>query len=99
MGDRTVVLLGTLDTKGDEYAYLRDRLRLHGANTLVVDVGTLDAPHTEPDIDRREVAAAAGVDLDELAGARDRGRAVSTMATAAAAVVRRLYQEGRCDGV
>lgn len=99
MSDPTVVLVGTLDTKGDEYAYLRDRLRLHGVNTLLVDVGTLEPPRAEPDIDRREVAAAGGVDLDELARARDRGRAVSAMASAAAALVRRLYEEGRCDGV
>jgi uncharacterized protein (UPF0261 family) len=99
VSDRTVVLVGTLDTKGDEYAYLRDRLRLHGVNTLLVDAGTLDPPRTEPDIDRHEVAAASGVDLDELARARDRGRAVSAMASAAAALVKRLYDEGRCDGV
>jgi uncharacterized protein (UPF0261 family) len=99
VSDRTVVLVGTLDTKGDEYAYLRDRLKLQGTNTLLVDVGTLEPPRTEPDIDRREVAAAAGVDLDELVSARDRGRAVSAMAAAAAALVRRLYDEGRCDGV
>ena len=99
MSDRTVVLVGTLDTKGDEYAYLRDRLRLHGVNTLLVDVGTLEPPRTEPDIDRHEVAAAGGVDVDELARARDRGRAVSAMAQAAAALVGRLYEEGRCDGV
>ena len=36
------MLVGTLDTKGDEYAYLRDRLHLHGVNALLVDVGTLD---------------------------------------------------------
>jgi uncharacterized protein (UPF0261 family) len=99
VSDRTVVLVGTLDTKGDEYAYLRDRLHLHGVNSLLVDVGTLEPPRTEPDIDRHEVAAAGGVDIDELARARDRGRAVSAMAQAAAALVRRLYQEGRCDGV
>ena len=99
MSDRTVVLVGTLDTKGDEYAYLRDRLRLHGVKTVLVDVGTLEAPRTEPDIDRREVAAATGVDVDELARARDRGRAVSAMAEAAAALVRRLYEGGHCDGV
>jgi uncharacterized protein (UPF0261 family) len=99
VSDRTVVLVGTLDTKGDEYAYLRDRLRLHGVNTLLVDVGTLEPARTEPDIDRHEVAAAAGVDVEELASARDRGRAVSAMAQAAAALVRRLYGEGRCDGV
>jgi uncharacterized protein (UPF0261 family) len=99
VSDRTVVLVGTLDTKGDEYAYLRDRLKLHGVDTLLVDVGTLDAPRTEPDIDRHEVAAAGGLDLDELSRAHDRGRAVSAMAIAAAALVRRLYEQGRCDGV
>lgn len=99
MSDRTVVLVGTLDSKGHEYAYLRDRLRLHGVNTLLVDAGTLEPPRTEPDIDRHDVGAAGGVDVDELASARDRGRAVSAMAKAAAALVRRLYEEGRCDGV
>jgi uncharacterized protein (UPF0261 family) len=99
VSDRTVVLVGTLDTKGDEYAYLRDRLQLHGVSTVLVDVGTLEPPRTEPDIDRREVAAAGGIDLEELARARDRGRSVSAMAAAAAVLVRRLYDEGRCDGV
>jgi uncharacterized protein (UPF0261 family) len=99
LSEKTVVLVGTLDTKGDEYAYLRDRLQLHGLRTLMVDVGTLEPPRAEPDITRREVAAATGVDLDELARARDRGRAVSAMADAAAALLRRLYDEGRCDGV
>jgi uncharacterized protein (UPF0261 family) len=99
VSDPTVVLVGTLDTKGDEYAYLRDRLRLHGVHTLLVDVGTLEPPRTEPDIDRREVAAAGGIDLDELVAGHDRGRSVSGMAAAAAALVRRLYEEGRCQGV
>jgi uncharacterized protein (UPF0261 family) len=99
VNERTVVLVGTLDTKGDEYAYLRDRLRLHGVNTLLVDAGTLEPPGTEPDIDRHELAAAGGIDIDELARARDRGRAVSAMAHAAAALIRRLYEEGRCHGV
>jgi len=99
VSDRTVVLVGTLDTKGDEYAYLCARLHLHGVNTLLVDAGTLEPPRTEPDIDRLEVAAAGGVDLDALIRARDRGEAVSAMARAAAALIRRLYDEGRCDGV
>ncbi|MBV9050435.1 MAG: Tm-1-like ATP-binding domain-containing protein [Solirubrobacterales bacterium] len=95
----TVVLLGTLDTKGAEYAYLRERLKMHDVGTLLVDVGTLEEPRTEPDIDRRSVAAAGGIDFDELLAARDRGRSVTAMASAAAAIVRRLREEGRCDGV
>jgi uncharacterized protein (UPF0261 family) len=99
MSEKTVVLVGTLDTKGAEYQYLRDRLKLSGVKTVLVDVGTLEPPTVKPDISRQEVAAAAGVDLDALTAARDRGRAVSVMADASAVVVRRLYAEGRCDGV
>lgn len=99
MSTKTVVLLGTLDTKGPEYQYLRDRLELAGVRVLLVDVGTLETPRAKPDISRQEVAAAAGVDLEALTAARDRGRAVSEMADAAAVIVRRLFDEGRCDGV
>jgi uncharacterized protein (UPF0261 family) len=99
MGEKTVVLVGTLDTKGAEYEYLRARLKLSGVKPLLVDVGTLEPPTTKPDISRQEVAAAAGVDLEALTAARDRGNAVSAMADAAAIVVRGLFKDGRCDGV
>jgi uncharacterized protein (UPF0261 family) len=92
----TVVLVGTLDTKGDEYAFLRDRLRSAGIGTLLVDVGTQGPPRTEPDIPREEVAAARGLDL---AAVTDRGAAVEAMCAAAPLVVRRLFDEGRCQGV
>src|SRR5919202_3259924 len=88
-----VVLVGTLDTKGDEYAFLRDRLHQAGVATLLVDVGTQGPPRTEPDVPREEVAAAGGLDLAALT---DRGTAVQAMCDAAPAVVRRLYEEGRC---
>ena len=99
MPDRTVVLVGTLDTKGDEYAFLRARLEDAGLRVLVVDVGTLGPPRTAPDVAREEVAAAAGIDLAALTAAADRGAAVAAMCAAAPLVVRRLFEEGRCQGV
>jgi uncharacterized protein (UPF0261 family) len=99
-GRKTVLLVGTLDTKGDEYAYLRDRLRLAGVDVLVADVGTVGPPHgCEPDIAREEIAAAAGVDLATLTAAGDRGAAVGAMADAAAVLARRLHGEGRLHGI
>jgi uncharacterized protein (UPF0261 family) len=93
----TVLLLGTLDTKGEEYAYLRDRLRLAGVGVLVADAGTGGPPHgCEPDITREELAAESGADLAALT---DRGTAVGAMAEAAASLVRRLHAEGRIHGV
>jgi uncharacterized protein (UPF0261 family) len=95
----TVLLIGTLDTKGEEYAFLRDRLRDAGVDVLMADVGTLEPPRTGPDITREEVAAGTGADLAALAEARDRGAAVTAMADAAALLARRLHDEGRVDGV
>jgi uncharacterized protein (UPF0261 family) len=99
MPDATVVLLGTLDTKGEEYAFLRQRLERAGVAVLMVDVGTLGPPRTAADISREQVAAEGGIDLGALAAAGDRGTAVAAMCAAAPVVLRRLYDEGRCDGV
>jgi uncharacterized protein (UPF0261 family) len=96
VGSPTVVLVGTLDTKGDEYAFLRDRLQQDGVATVLVDVGTQGPPRTEPDVSREEVAAAGGFELGALT---DRGAAVAAMCGAAPVVVRRLFEEGRCQGV
>jgi uncharacterized protein (UPF0261 family) len=95
----TVVLLGTLDTKGAEYAFLRERLLEHGVDVLVVDAGVREPVGLEPDLARDEVARAAGSDAAALAEAGDRGAAVTAMGAGAEAVVRRLHAEGRLDGI
>lgn len=95
----TAVLVGTLDTKGQEYGYLRDRIREHGVDVLLVDAGVLGEPAVPSDVSRAEVAAAAGADLRTLAEAADRGAAVETMARGVGAILRRLLVEGRLDAV
>jgi uncharacterized protein (UPF0261 family) len=97
--ERTVLLLGTLDTKGDELAFLRERLRDAGVGVLLADVGTLEPATVEADITRAEVGAAAGVDVGALREAGDRGAAIAGMAGAAAALARRLYDDGRIHGI
>ncbi len=94
-----VVLVGTLDTKGKEYAYLRERIRERGVDVLLVDAGILGEPLTEPDVTRQAVAAAAGADVQELAAAHDRTAAISAMGRGAAEVVGRLHAEGRLGAI
>ena len=72
----TVVLVGTLDTKGREYAFLADRVREHGLEVILVDAGIVGEPLATPDVTREEVAAAVGADVAALAAAGDRGAAV-----------------------
>jgi uncharacterized protein (UPF0261 family) len=95
----TVVAIGTLDTKGAEYAFLRDRLLEQGVDVVLVDAGVLGGPTTPPDIPREEVAIAAGAEIGTLVAAGDRGAAVEAMSRGAAAIVERLHREGRLDAV
>ena len=76
----TVLLIGTLDTKGPETAYLRDCVRELGCNTLVLDSGILgEAVGIEADFTRAQVAIAAGSSIDALRNAGSRGKAVEGM--------------------
>ena len=97
-GDSTVVLVGTLDTKGHELEYMRDRVREAGLEVVLVDVGVLDEPQVRADISREEVAEAAGADHSELVAEADRGRAVEVMGRGAGIVLGRLHDEGRLQG-
>src|SRR6266571_8439184 len=95
----TIVILGTLDTKGAEHAFVADQIRARGHQTLVIDVGTIGEPGLRPDITRAEVAEAAGVDIAALSSKRDRGEAVAAMAKGAAVVVSRLAATGQIRGI
>jgi uncharacterized protein (UPF0261 family) len=94
-----VALIGTLDTKGDELEFVRNELERRGAVALLVDVGILGSPSRQGDVTREEVAEAAGTTLSSLQEAGDRGEAVTAMAKGAAIAVRRLFDEGRIQGV
>lgn len=96
---KTVVLLGALDTKGEPYAWLRDRVAAEGLNTLLVDTSVLADPSVKPDFPASEVALAAGSNLAALRLENDRGKAVAVMARGAREIVRRLHAEGRLDGI
>jgi uncharacterized protein (UPF0261 family) len=95
----TIAVLGTLDTKGREHAFVAERIRARGHAAVLIDVGTGAEPVVAADIARAEVAAAGGIDLAALVARGDRGECVAAMAGAAAAIVGRLVAEGRIQGV
>ncbi len=94
-----VLLIGTLDTKGTEIGYVRDRLNSAGVATLVVDAGAIGAPTIPADISREQVFAAAGSSLAEIQRLNDRGIAVSMAADGVAKIAIKLHAEGRISGV
>lgn len=95
----TIAILGTMDTKGEEHAFVAKLIQQRGHKVLVIDVGVLEAPRLKPDITRDEVARAAGVDLAALLAKRDRGEAVAAMSKGAPVLLSRLVTEKKVDGV
>lgn len=96
---KTVVIAGALDTKGQEFAFVKALIEKEGLKTLVVDFGVMGTPAFTPDITRDEVAAAAGGDLAYLSSGQHKDIAMKTMAAGLQTVVRQLYDEGRLDGI
>ncbi|WP_411963975.1 Tm-1-like ATP-binding domain-containing protein [Haloferax sp. YSMS24] len=95
----SVIIIGTLDTKGAEIGFARDILNAKGLDVHVVDTGVMEDPDIEPDTTAETVAEAGGASLSDLRERGDRGEAMEVMGDGAASVVTRLYEEGTLDGV
>lgn len=96
---KTIVIIGTLDTKGHEFAFIKELIEKEGHKTLVVDFGVMGKPVFEPEVGRDEVARAGGSDISLFASGEHKDQAMKTMAAGLAATVRKLYAEGRLQGI
>lgn len=94
-----VYLIGTLDTKGQEIAFVRDELRSLGVDVAVIDASCLGTVTIAADVPREAVFGAAGTTLNAVRAANDRGHAVTTAARGVAALMARLHAEGSVEGV
>ncbi|MBM3214502.1 UPF0261 family protein [Candidatus Poribacteria bacterium] len=98
--DRPVVaIVGTLDTKGPELQFLKERAEALGVATCVINVGIVGDPLFEPAVSAGTVAEAAGTSLSALRAEADRGKSVTAMAAGVAVVAERLHAEGAIHGV
>lgn len=97
---KNVVIIGTLDTKGPEIAYLRDRIEDLGLQTTVIDSGILGEPlEIVPDISRAEAATYAGTTIEALQNAGSRGKAVHGMREALMVLTLELYKTGQLQAI
>ncbi|BDF57840.1 hypothetical protein CE91St36_06570 [Christensenellaceae bacterium] len=95
---KTVALVGTFDSKGAEYLYVKGLLNDVGINVFTIHSGVFE-PAFVPDVNNDAVARAAGEDIGELARAKDRARATAALASGIEVLLPRLFGEGKFDGV
>lgn len=96
---KTIAVIGTLDSKGEEHAYVADLIQKKGFRTLLIDVGTGASPTVVPEVTRAKVAAAIGLDLAALMARKDRGECVQAMSQAAPVFLADLVEKGKIHGV
>ena len=96
---KTACLVGTLDTKGPEFEFLKERIEANNVATHVVNTGILGEPQFEPDVSAEQVAEAGRTSLTALRNESDRGNSVAAMANGAAKIVAQLNNIGAIDGI
>lgn len=94
-----IAVLGTLDSKGHEHAFIANIISNLGHTPLLIDVGSGNEPQVKPDISRFEVAAAGGLDLQPLIDRQDRGECVTAISKAAPILLAQLAAQEKIDGI
>jgi len=96
---KTIAVIGALDTKGKEFAFVKAEIERRGHKALVIDTSVMGEPVFQPDIPSARVAEAGGVSLKELRKKADRGLAMDVMTKGISKVVQELYDQGKIDGI
>ena len=99
MSDKTILVVGTFDTKDDELAFLSDVIRDQGGQVVTMDVSVLGDPSTATDHSKHDVARAGGSTIQAAIDSGDENHAMQIMAKGASLLAAQLYGQGAFDGV
>lgn len=99
MADKTILLVGTYDTKNDELEYMAERITTMGGGVLSMDISVLGDPETPTDLSKHDIASAAGSSIQTAIDSGDENTAMQIMAKGASVVAATLHREGKIDGV
>lgn len=95
---KTIAIVGTFDSKGEEFAYVKRVIEEQGLGTLMVHTGVFE-PTIPADVSNAEVVAEIGMDIKEIAARKDRSYGTDALSRGVEKLLPRLYAEGRFDGV
>ncbi len=96
---KTIAIVGTLDSKGEEFKFLKGEIERRRHRTFVIDTGVIGDPVFKADVPRERVAEAAGTTIETLKERNDRGEAMTTMAKGIAEIVEIVHNNGTIDGI
>jgi uncharacterized protein (UPF0261 family) len=99
-GQRRIVLIATLDTKGEEANYIKSLVAQKGHIPTLIDAGVFRSQYScAADVSNDEVANSVGLSIQEVQNSKEEDTAISLMAKGASIVVEQLLAEGKIDGL
>jgi uncharacterized protein (UPF0261 family) len=99
MADKTILVIGTYDTKDDELSFLAGVIREQGGQVVTMDVSVLGDPSKPCDYSKQDVAGEAGSSIEAAIATGDENHAMQIMAKGAALLSARLCLERKFDGM
>lgn len=99
MADKTILIVGTYDTKDDELNYICNAIKGQGGKVLSMDVSVLGDPSQATDISKHDVAGAADKTIEDAIAAGDENKAMQIMALGASRLCAQLFADGKIDGL
>ncbi|MEE2710861.1 MAG: Tm-1-like ATP-binding domain-containing protein [Gemmatimonadota bacterium] len=96
---KTIAIVGALDSKGEEFKFLKNEIERRSHRTFVIDTSVIGDPVFKADVPREQVAEAAGTTIGTLQGRNDRGEAMAAMSKGIAEIIEIVYNNGTIDGV
>ena len=96
---KTILVIGTYDTKDDELRYMCDSIRSQGGRAVSMDVSVLGDPSQQTDVSKHQVAEAAGSSIQEAIDSGDENTAMQIMARGASILTAQMHTDGTIDGM
>lgn len=96
---KTIAIAGALDTKGEEFKFLKNEIERRGHRTFVIDTGVVGESAFKADISNEEIAKAGGTSIETLKARDDRGEAIDAMARGIAEIIQIIHANGTIDGI
>ena len=96
---KTIVIVGTLDTKGEQFNFVKQQIERLGYKAILIDTSTKGGAPISADITCDEVARAAGVSIEEIRGMEERAKITSLIMEGTIKKAKELISEGKLDGI
>jgi uncharacterized protein (UPF0261 family) len=99
MTDKTILVIGTYDTKDDELTFLADVIHAEGGQVITMDVSVLGEPSKPTVYSKHDVAQEAGSSIAAAIASGSENHAMQIMARGATLLTARILTECRFDGL